>query len=290
MTLAHPVLYSSPRHDSKRPPNLASTRDPEANAQLRIALHDLGFGFGESILNFPPAKLNYDLLPETALTAVNLPFVRYGDMLFQTTRPPLSDGKHDDRKKIEPSNTNVERAIFTHYWRYFRACSRAYVELTEEAASFLRVGKENRASMTFYQDGCRYQFVKRLGGKWSPRSPLGARTAAFLMRVDELWEGGPGFVAAWGLNALSTLAWCTLLRTHYSALLANRGLTMVELEPVDPPSRPSTHEWTQQWGVQILLETGGELPPRPEEAAYAVSVLRGNAKNTAARFVSRPVL
>jgi len=277
MSLAHPLLYSAPRHDSKRPPNIASTRDPEANAQLRIALHDLGYGFGESILNFPPAELNYDLLPEEALTMVSLPFVRCGDLLFQTTRPPLSDGEHVDRKRVEPSNTNVERAIFMHYWRYFKVCSRSYVELTEESASFLRVGKENRAAMTFYQEGCRYQFVQRLGGKRSGRGPLGGRTAAFLLRVDELWEGGPGFVAAWGLNALSTLAWCTLLRSRYSALLENRGLTMVELEPTEPPSRPLTHEWTGQWGVQVLLETGCEFPPRPEESGYAVSALGGTA-------------
>lgn len=280
MSRAHSVVYATPRQDSKRLPNIAAPRDPEANSQMRIALHDLGFDWGESILNYPPAQLNYDLLREDSLTRVTLPFVRSGDLLFQTTRPPLSDGKHDDRKKIEPSNSNVERAIFMHYWRYFKAVSRSYVELTEEAASYLRVGKKNRASMTFYQEGCRYQFVQELGGKRSRRSPYGGRTAAFLMRVDSLWEGGPGFVAAWGLNALSTLAWCTLLRNRYSALLDNRGLTMVELDPTNPPSQPVTHEWTQQWGVQILLETHGELPPRPEETGYAVSILNGSAYKT----------
>ena len=269
MSLAHPIVYPAPRHSSERLPNLASPRDPEASAQLRNALQTLGFGFGQTVLNFPPAALNYHLLPEPALTSVKLPFVEYGDMLFQTTRPPLSDGKHRDRKKIEPSNTNIERAIFDHYWRYFREVSRSYVELTREAACFLRSGKEDRASMTFFQDGCQYQYLQALDGKRSPRSPLGSRTAAFLMRVDALWEGGPGFIAAWGLNALSTLAWCTLLRSRYAYLLENRGLTMVELDPIDPPSRPVTHEWTQQWGVQILLETAGELPPVPEEVRYA---------------------
>ncbi len=40
---------------------------------------------------------------------------------------------------------------------------------------------------------------------------------------------------------------------------------MVELEPIDPPSRPVTHAWTSQWGVQGLLETGDEISPRPIE-------------------------
>jgi hypothetical protein len=280
MPFAHPIVYPAPRPDSLRLPNLASPRDPEASAQLRNALQTLGYGFGETVLNFPSATLSYDLLPEPALTHVSLPFVRYEDMLFQTTRPPLSDGKHEDRKKIEPSNTNIERAIFKQYWRYFKECSRSYVELTEEAAEFLRAGKESRAAMTFFQDGCRYQYLQAYGGKISPRSPLGNRTAAFLLRVDELWEGGPSFIAAWGLNAISTLAWCTLLRTHYSGLLHNRGLTMVDLEPVAPPSRPVTHAWTQQWGVKVLLETGSELPARRMGHAglgFSHPMITGNA-------------
>lgn len=272
MAQAHPFLYPAPRHDYKRLINLASTRDPEANAQLRIALHELGYDFGESILNFSPNQCRFELLPEELLINVELPFVREDDVFVLTTRLPISDGLHMDRKKIEPSNTTIERAIFRHFWRYFRICSRSYLALTEEAASFLPVGKKNRAEMTFYQEGCRYMYLQALDGRRSPRSPLGERTAAFLLRIEEIWPGGPGLVAAWGLNAISTLAWCSLLRYRCPWMLETRGLTMVELYPTEPPERPSTYEWTRDWGMTPVFETGGELPPRPEETGFNLSL------------------
>jgi hypothetical protein len=271
MAQAHPFLYSAPRHDYKRLLNLASTRDPEANAQLRIALHNLGYDFGESILNFPPNESNFDLLPESLLTPVELPFVREDDLFVLTTRAPLSDGIHLDSKKIEPSNSTLERAMFWQFWRYFKVCSRSYVALTEEAASFLPAEKKNRAEMTFYQQGCRYMYLQALEGRRSPRSPLGERTAAFLLRVDEIWPGGPGLVAAFGLNALSTLAWCHQLRYRCPWMLENRGLTMVELYPTEAPERTSTYEWTRNWKMTPVFQTDGELPPRPEETGLQLS-------------------
>ncbi len=265
MAQAHSFLYAAPRHDYKRLLNLAVTRDPEANTQLRVALTKLGYDFGESILNFPPDQCNFDLLPEESLTHVELPFVQKKDILVLSTRAPLSDGLHMDSKKIEPSNTNIERAMFHHFWRYFRVSSRSFVALTEEAASFLPEGKKNRAEMTFYQIGCRFMYLQALQGRRSRRSPLGERTAAFLLRVDEIWPDGPGLVAAWGLNAIATLAWCNLLRYRYPWMLENRGLTMVELEPTEPPERASTYEWTRNWKMTRVFETEVELPPRPDE-------------------------
>jgi hypothetical protein len=265
MAQAHSFLYPAPRHDYNRLLNLAVTRDPEANNQLRIALTKLGYDFGESVLNFPPNQCNFDLLPEELLTHVELPFVQKKDVFVLSTRAPLTDGLHRDSKKIEPSNTVIERAMFHHFWRYFRVCSRSYVALTQEAASFLPEVKANRAEMTFYQQGCRYMYLQALAGRRSRRNPLGERTAAFLLRIEEIWPDGPGLVAAWGVNAISTLAWCNLLRYRCPWMLENRGLTMVELEPTEAPDRTSTYEWTRDWKVSPVFATEVELPPRPEE-------------------------
>ena len=265
MPQAHSFLYSAPRRDYKRLPTPASPRDPEANLQLRIALQELGFEFGETILNFPADDVTFDLLPREQLREVELPFVDRNDILAATTRPPLSDGRQGDKKKIEPANTTIERMIFDHYFRYFRVCSRSHVELTEEAAALLPPAMKNRAIMTFYQEGCRYMYLQARGRPRSRRSPLGQRTAAFLLRVEEIWPGGPGLVAAWSLNAMATLSWCLQLRHRYSWMLENRGLTMVELHPERSPAHANSYAWVRDWRVTPVFDTGGELPPRPDE-------------------------
>ena len=187
MVQAHSFFNSAPRHDHKRPPNLAVVRDSVANVNLRAGLIGHGFDLGESILNFPPGDVNFDLLPEDELLHVEIPFAQEGDVLAWTTRPPLSDGDHGDNKKIEPSNSTIERAIFEHYWRYFALCSRSFVTLTEEAASFLPQGMKNRAEMTFFQQmGCHYMHLRSLDGQRSRREPMEEWTAAFLLRVDEI--------------------------------------------------------------------------------------------------------
>ena len=114
-------------------------------------------------------------------------------------------------------------------------------------------------------------YLQALEGRRSPRSPLGERTAAFLLRVEEIWPGGPGLVAAFGLNALSTLTWCHQLRYRCPWMHENRGLTMVELYPTEAPERTSTYEWTRNWKMTPVFQTDGELPPRPEETGLELS-------------------
>jgi hypothetical protein len=261
MAFAHPFYYPAPRRDSTRPANLANPRDCEANSELRLALHGLGYDFGESVLNYPADPCRFDLLPDELLTRVEFPFAAAGDVLVKTTRPPLSDEAQGDSKKIEPSNTTVERAIFRQYWRYFYICARSRIKLTDAAARFLPADKQDRAEMLFYQKSANYMYLQgfdgvRLGG----REPLGDRTAAFVLRVDEIWPGGPGLCAAWSLNALATLAFCGLVRTRCPEVLENRGLTMFELDSLEPPKRPTSYAWMREWKMTEIFWTQGELP------------------------------
>ena len=272
MSMAHPFLYAAPRYHANREPNIAAdTRDPEANAQLRIALHGQGYGFGQSILNFPPKQRNFRLLPPSEQRHVVIPFATNDDVLFCTTRPPLSDYQHNDKKKVEPSNTTLEHLIFEHYFRYFERCSRSWIEFTAQAAACLPENKKNRASMTFAQSGCLYTSLGALGEKRVLPGSLRGRTAAFLLSVDELWPGGPGLKAAWGLNAVATVVWCWLLRERYSALLDHRGLTVVEMVPKDVPAQAATYSWSRDWDVTPLMETCVELPARPAKSRILMS-------------------
>lgn len=273
MAQAHPFYYSAPRRDYKRDVNFAVTRDAEANAQLRIALQERGYGFGESVLNFPGRQCSFDLLPEDRLTRVDTSFAKTDDVFVKTTRPPLSDAHHGDNKKIEPANNYLERAIFRQYWRYFRTVCRSYIEFHADVVRFLPEDKKDRARMTFYQTKASYQYLQAAGAtRRSRRDPLGDRTAAFLFVVSQLWHGGPGLVAAWGVDAISTVAFCNLLRYRCPELLDERGLTMVELEPTPGPARPTTYEWTRDWKYERVFSTGGELPDSNHRAREAVLV------------------
>lgn len=263
MAQAHPFYYPSPRRDTTRAVNLATPRDSEANSELRLALHGLGYDFGESVLNYPADPCRFDLVPDDLLTRVEFPFAAAGDVFVKATRPPLSDDAQGDAKKIEPSNTSAERAIFRQYWRYFRVCARSRIQLTPEAAVFLPDDMQDRAEMLFFQKSPNYMYLQGIDGRRTGgREPYGDRTAAFVLRVDEIWPGGPGLCAAWSLNALATLAFCGLLRARCPDVLERRGLTMFELDTIEAPNRPTTYSWLRDWQMTEVFWTQGELPDR----------------------------
>ena len=244
MPRAHPFLSAAPRRNPTKPADIVFSRDTEANSQLEKALRREGFSDGTSVLNFPPEKRQFDLLPLDQLFKVQIGFFEKGDALIQTTRPPISDAIQDDRKKVEPSNSDLERAIFNHWSRYFDFCARSEIILSPQVASLLPPGYRDRERMIFHQTGCRFKQLQERGRRESQLNPAGERTAAFLLRVAEIYPGGPGLVGAFGLNAISTLAWCRLLREKYPYLLQNRGLSMVELNPAKVPARPMTYGFT----------------------------------------------
>ena len=272
MPLAHPFLYAPPRLHHERPLSLVPARDSEANFELRMALHDYGYGFGTTVLNLPSQKRNFKLLRPAEQRIVNLAFLGPKDRFVCTTRPPLSDFIQDDRKKVEPSNTSIEDTIFQHYWRYFDRLSRSSIRFSEQANACLPRSKKNRGEMGFYQFGCTYSSLGELDGKQLPPGILRDSTLACLLSVEELWPGGPGFVGAWGLNAIATLVWNFLLRDRYSALLENKGLTVVELETTDVPLQPDTYEWARDWHVTPLMETKVELPAVPRRSPTSISI------------------
>lgn len=273
----HNLAYASPRGDARRQPHVAFPRDPEASSALAYALHEQrGAGFGRTVLNYPGRWRSYDLLPDDRLRQVWLPFLRPEDILICATRPPLSDGDHGDNKKLEPSNTVLERIVFRHYWRYLEIVARSHIALARETAKLLPQGKRNRADVTFYQEkGCRIQHLRAWNSETrSRKSPLGNVTLGFLLSVESLWRGGPSFVGAWSMDALATYGWCAHLRHRRPDLLARPGLTVVELDMSKgpQPSQPDTLDWVLDWGVDELLWTAGERPPRAHELASPLAI------------------
>lgn len=250
----HPFYYAGPRRDWKSPPSLASVRDPVACQELTTALLERGIARpGETVLNMPPPEAPRCLLEWDACLKVDLSFVARGDFLLQCTRPPLSDIYHGDKKQVEPGNTDVERLLFRTFEEYLSICARSHVKLAQTTRERLAEHLASRCDMAFSQRAM--AVYRELNGGRGWRAFHGpARTAAFLLRVDEAWKDGPGLIACFGMDSISTLAWAWWLRHELPHLLDAPGFSFFDLVPGELPERPTDLRWAASWRVEPVLE------------------------------------
>jgi hypothetical protein len=256
----HPFLYFLPRRDPQRNHHHVHTRDDGAVRELLYSQVEKGSVYGDPIFNMPPNSPHYPpqdpkgrVSPEY-LVPVDLSFVSPGDLFLQATRPPLNDVQHEDRKRIERGYTLLEETLFEVWRQYFDYCCRSRIELSRRVVDLLREGYEDRAKIQFYQHWhCGYRKLKsRDSRKW--RETPGSRlTAAFLLRVEELWPEGPGYLAAFGMDGTATQAWTYLLHREMPQWLERPGFTMVELECSPVPERTHDLRWAHDWKVEPIV-------------------------------------
>ena len=251
----HPFqCFLSPR-DNKRPLKLFQLRDTAAALELIPALQELGFEYGDPILNYPPSDGAQDPSAKNGLLEVDLSFVRPGDLIMLTTRPPLHDLVHGDRKQIRRGYTDLEERVFAVWRQYLEVCARSHVQLTKPLCREVRQGFESRRDMAFSEGiMAPYRELNALDGSRRRRPPP-RRTAAFLLRVDSMWEGGPGLLGAFGMDGTSTMVWAYRLARDHSELLAEPGFVMAELEGPPVPPRPSNLRWAMECNIEIILRS-----------------------------------
>jgi hypothetical protein len=251
MRKVHPVTRSVGRKDQGRALKVHQRRDAAAAMELLPPLFQLGFAYGEQILNQPPVEPPEE--PPAEPFPVDVSFTLPGDLLIETTRPPLDDDAAETMKRVERAYTDLEERSFGRWRRYFPRCGRGSVILAPALARQLLPGFETRQEMHFNQreDGAPYTETVAITGKRA--RPGGDRTAAFLLRVDEAWPGGPGLLGAFGLDGTSTLAWCHRLGRDHAHLLAEPGFTMVDMVIGDIPDRPTDLRWASTWKIEIAL-------------------------------------
>jgi hypothetical protein len=249
----HP--FSSFLKPPRRPQDLriACQRDVHAAREIMAALLEMGFKYGEPILNCPPNYVVEDPYAEPT-HPVELSFVQRGDLLLSTTRPPLDD---NDRKSLRESFTDLEQERLLPIWRrYFHTCSRLHVVMQPEICSLLRAPFDTRRQMKFYEsEGAAYRELSSVtGAGWrKPPAEVERCTAAFLLRLDEAWPGGPGFIGAWGMDSTCTAVWAYRLGRDLRHLLEAPGFVMAELEISEIPVRPTNMFWANDWGVKVLV-------------------------------------
>lgn len=251
----HPVWSLQRPRDKSRDPHIAVPRDGIANSDMLGSLvRNLGFDYGEPLLNFRSAEPGGECDGSNGLSRVDLSFARSGDCLLYGTRPPINEHLQPARKASPPAATDLEQRIFDVWASIFDLCARNRVRLNAEMARQLSPDFDNRRDIVFYQNGdSRYKHL-RTGHRWQrPGNPR--LTAAYLLVVDELPGGGPGLINPFGMDALVTLAWCYRLGRDFAHLLREPGFTLVEIEMLPVRKQPGIPHWAREWRIETLVHT-----------------------------------
>jgi hypothetical protein len=272
MRRVHPLTYPVARKARERAPKLFARRDGSASSELLYPLYELGFAQGEPILQQPPGVPPREPVPFEKLHEVDLSFVEPGALLLQTTRPPKNDTDEGPRRQIERAYTDLEHLLFEAIEPYVEYISRTHLCVGPRVRDLVPQGCLDRREMSFRQKGwgAPYHRLNALDGKGWHKYAGPPRTALFLLRLDEIWPGGPGCLCAWGQDGCTTLCWCYRLARdpQLKRLLAQPGFVMAELELGELPERATDLRFCLDWKIEILVqhELRSAPPPRPKPA------------------------
>jgi hypothetical protein len=235
--------FSYPTQQPRGELLLHALRDGDAFAEIEAVLLKESYTYHGLILNFPA--------PDPTVISPSLgPF----DLVVLTTRPP---SKYNFNKKhIKMSGTGLEESILKVADQYFELHSRSLLKLSGDLAARLQLPDRGEIEFSQY-GGARYLRYrdpynkKRKQYKWQI-PPERTLTAAFVL-FTRLWQGGPLFLNAFGMDGPTTLIWCYLLRTRFPELLRPHRFVMAELVAVPFPQRPSNLSFADNWDVSLLL-------------------------------------
>ena len=100
-------------------------RDGAAFSKISAPLAKLHNRDGNILFNSPiDPKKDKKLGPE------HFKFIKPDDLLVLTTRPPLDDGAHGDKKYLARSFTHLEDQVFLECRKYLAVCARSHVQLS----------------------------------------------------------------------------------------------------------------------------------------------------------------
>jgi len=235
-------------------PKLFCCRDGIAFNESNAALSRAGYSYEMTINLYPD---------DPRALADGYPDFAPSDVIVQTTRPPLDDKINaGPRKIIQRNHGPLENEILDVVCRkYFKYCSRRFVELTDAAKALLgpNVDRERWGNLEFFEN---HQVPGKidLSGKpnrrrhWAavikqhhvglhqqvPPEPNHTSTVAYLIR-DRLPTIGCDVLVSFGMDGYCTLIWNHLVRRQHPEWTEKRGFVMAELvfeELQDKDARP----------------------------------------------------
>jgi hypothetical protein len=225
-------------------------RDGDACLEVAPVLHELGYEYGGTILNYPGQK-------DSPLRPVDTSFLNHDDLLVLTTRPPLHDDRFPRRKVVDRGYTTLEQHIFDMLEEYFLSCTRQLVELQPCLAEKLPQVFANRTSITYKESNASYYRLRsQPGTKSSLDARVPRRTAGYLISLPRNHERDLNILCLFGIAGTETLIWSYLLRTKFPEKITpdRARFVMAEMYPKDVPPVPDNLSFADSWKIQFLLD------------------------------------
>lgn len=241
----HRFAYSTPLRSGEEP-NISKIRDGAAFSELTEPLANLGYEYGHLIFN-PP----YSHRKSSEKNGETFHFIKPEDLIVLTTRPPLDDLRHGDKRLVQRSGTHLEEQIFAECRKFLAVCARTHVRLT----SVVGAGFE-KADMVFHSyRSARLKSFKRLDEFRPIMVPPESNVAiGFLLWSKSIPEYGCGLVAAFGMGGRETLIWNHIVRTRYPERMHQTDFLVVEMDLAGIPPCPMTLEFVDRIEVKVLLK------------------------------------
>ena len=242
-----PFVYFRKYRDQVR---VAQHVDGTALLHLVAAFGAHGYAFGPPQLNHPKPDFN-GLVREHAARPL-----ASDDVIVSATRVELGED-NGCRKRVLRGNTTLESHIERAWSRVLLVSDRRQIATRPSVERYFEAGRASRRNVEFFvADHARYKAFPSDG---RARVPSPAPTAGYLLRVRELFPGGPGYCGAFGMNSSTGLVWSALLLTRFPELVEKEGFFMAEMRGTIP-DRPFDLSFVEDWDCEIVLKAPAEPP------------------------------
>ena len=240
----HRFAYAMPLRYGEEP-NISKIRDGAAFSEVTAPLTKLGYEYGHIIFNppFDPRK-NADLGKE------HFHFIKSDDLIVLTTRPPLDDPRHGDKKLVRQSGTHLEKQIFEECRKFLAICARSHVQLTKTVG-----GNIKRADLVFHQHkSARLKNYKGLDEfRFNNVSKKSDIAIGFFLRTKSMPEYGCGLLASFGMGGRETLIWNRIVRTQFPDWVDRCAFIVAEMNLTRTPTAPATLDFVDRVKVNVLV-------------------------------------
>ena len=268
MRLVYPLFYYQRPRSEGRKVRVSFHVDVAAAWNVAGALERAGFMLGNMFFHYPPPEQG-----APGLLPIDVSRVGPNDLILTATRletePPDSEVRC--RKQVQRGHTNLEQVIEAKWRGYIDISERLRVVVRPRLAKRFDQAHANRFHIRFSEgEGAHYKRLMDSALRSIDKNPPYA-TAGYVLRLRELWPGGPGYLGFFGLDGTAALLFSDVLRRRHTDLLHEEGFAIVELTgPGAVPEREPDMRWASNWRSEVILRAPARyapndaLAPKPE--------------------------